>query len=819
MNILKKLTKKNLLLNKKRTIGTLIGIILSSALITAVGGMFYVLQNTLVEGSIQADGYWHIQLSDISEDEVKKVSLNQDFNHMEIVKDLGHSIIKIGDYDTIDAHIYSMNKDTFDYLGYKLEDGVFPTNENEIVVGKSYLRYTKINIGDVIKLSIGDIVNNNDDSYIINDKEYEFKVVGTINSYNALITTNNNSNKNDVYLTLKNPNNYKKDFEELLSSGNFKDYQKHQDLLRWEVFSFNDNTLSFLLSIIGVVIFIILITSVFSIRNSFAISTTEKLRDYGMLRSVGATKKQIKKMVLLEGLDLGLVGIPLGSLIGLLITYLLTVIVNLIAFSGGLIDEKFLYYKFSIIPFLIATILGFIMIYLSLISSIKKASKVSPIKNIRNASDIKNNKNLRVPLVIQKIFKIGGTLSYKNLKRSKKKYRVTIISLTISIFVFILVSSFLNYGVKTINEEYINLNYNVSANVYTEDNSLNIKKLQSLDKSHINYIEDYKKLGFFYLKDTSHILEKDTIVSDTCTKYESLYSDNCIGEKIDSAYIHFIIYDDDSFKELCKKLNLNYENIKEKGILLNTTKNLVSNITKYIKLSNYKKGDIITLDNSYYDYKLTYEVGAVTEYRPWGYETYYYNTPSLIVSEKYYPYKDSLLAENIYYEANDADKLVQDIKNISEDINIINIDEEVKEMKSMILIFSIFIYGFIVVVTLIGVTSVFNTITSNMELRKKEFAILKSIGMTKHEFNNMIILEAFFYSFKSLFYGIILGIGGSYIVYRLFAEKVDYGYILPISAIIISIIFILILVYTIMRYSIGKVNKQNIIETIRSDNI
>ena len=140
-------------------------------------------------------------------------------------------------------------------------------------------------------------------------------------------------------------------------------------------------------------------------------------------------------------------------------------------------------------------------------------------------------------------------------------------------------------------------------------------------------------------------------------------------------------------------------------------------------------------------------------------------------------------------------------------------------MKSLLLIFSIFVYGFITVITFIGVTAIFNTITSNMELRKKEFAMLKSIGMTKKEFNNMINLESLFYSMKSLFVGIILGLGGSYLVYTVFSKRWDFGYSIPTIPIIISTVFVLVMVCVIMKYSINKIQKQNIIETIRKENI
>lgn len=827
MNILRKLTKKDLSLNKKRTIGTIIGIILSTALITCVGGMFYVFQNTMVQNAINADGYWHIQLSDISEKEVQEVSLNKDFNNMIVVKDLGYSITNIDDDDYVKGHIYSMDKDTFDYLGYKTLEGTFPQNEKEIIISKTYAKFTNINIGDTITLNIGDMVDGDgnkinyeyyDKAYITNSKEYTFKVVGLLNAHPTMITTNIDSYKNDVYLTLKNPKNYKQDFEELLSSGKFNDTRKNNDLLRWEVFSFSDNTLSFLMKVVGIVIFIILITSVFSIRNSFAISTTEKIKMYGMLKSIGTTTKQVKKMVLFEGFYLGLIGIPFGCLLGLGVTYLLTIIVNAIASSGSLTNsESLLYYKFSLIPSLIALIVGIIMIYLSTLGSKRKASKISPIQNIRNAGSINNKKNLKVPKIISKIFKVGGTLSYKNVKRSSKKYRVTVISLTISIFVFILVSCFLNYGIKTLNDEYISLNYNLSISVPT--GNADVEKYKSLAKAHIRYVVDYDKQGLFYSKDTSKIIEKRSIVND-CSRYDKINSDNCIGESIPMANLDLIIYDADSFKDLAKILHLNYDNIKSKGILINTSKEQIGKKTKYITLSTYKKGDTIHFDNLFNDYKLDYEIAEITDYRPWGMETYFGGyLPYLIISEEFYPYKDSLIAEYIYFETDNAEKLEDEIKKINNDAYIMNVDAEIKQMQSTILIFSIFIYGFIIVVTLIGITSVFNTITSNMELRRKDFAILKSIGMTRKEFNNMILLESIFYSSKSLFYGTILGLIGSYLVYKVFAGRIDFGYLFPTKAIIISILFIIIIVYTIMEYSIKKINKQNIIETIRNDNV
>ena len=176
----------------------------------------------------------------------------------------------------------------------------------------------------------------------------------------------------------------------------------------------------------------------------------------------------------------------------------------------------------------------------------------------------------------------------------------------------------------------------------------------------------------------------------------------------------------------------------------------------------------------------------------------------------------------MYFDSDDSYKLVKTLEeqDSSEvELYIDNKDEEVSQVKSLMLILSIVVYGFIIVVTFIGVTSVFNTINSNMELRSRDFATLKSIGMTKKEFNNMINLEAIFYSLKSLLYGIVLGLIGSYVIFNLISDNYIFEYKAPIKSILIAIIFIVILILIIMRYSIKKINKQNIIETIRNSNI
>lgn len=815
MNILRKLTRLDLKLNKKRTIGTLLGIILATALITVVGGMFEVLRNTLVETTIESTGYYHVQLLNIDKSDLEKIKNNKDFSRVLTAGYVGSTYDENNEY--MSSVVLSVSEETFNELNNKVIDGHFPKNDNEILIDRIIANVNEIKIGDTVKVAT-DLAFEENGSYDIKyDNLKEYKVVGTSSLYGTSLITNNDSDTYMAYLTLKNPKNHMKAISKLLGVDNYKTDQStkyvsmvNKELLRWEVFSFSDSTAKFLLTVVGIVIFIILVTSVFSIRNSFAISTNEKIKLYGMLASTGATKKQIRHMVLFEGLCMGIMGIVGGIILGTFVVWLLTLIINMLAVNAHLVDSNMLYYKFSVIPMLVASVVSVVMIYFSTISSSIRAGRVSPIQNIRNSDKIKAKK-LKVPFFIRNIFKTGGVLAYKNLKRSKKKYRVTVISLTVSIFIFIMVSSFLDYGLRSIKNEFGNINYDVSLYINdTQREEIDLKQLTSLAEAHVTYFKYIENSQSTYrLFDMSHVKDKN-VITESCSKINENYE--CI-ERANSVVLVEQYYDDASFKEICKKIKVDYEEVKDKVILID----YVQNNKKYYRATNYKKGDILSLKNINDNNKvIDYEIGAISEYKPWGLEGYA-DSVIMVLNAKYYP--DNLLLDSIYYKTDNANKLVDDLTNIDKSFDIENISEIAKQLNTIVIIFSIFIYGFIIVVTLIGVTSVFNTINSNMELRRREFATLKSIGMTKKEFNRMILLESIFYSSKSLFFGIILGIGGSYLVYQVFTKNLDFGYLFPLKSIIISIVFIVVLVYLIMEYSIKKTNKQNIIETIRKENI
>lgn len=830
MNILNKLTIKDLKLNRKRTIGTLIGIILSSLLITVVGEMFYTMQNTMIQTSIQQDGYYHIKLFNVNKEEVETIKENNNFSHSEVTYDLGQAVIKVNGESYPFFHLYSMSKETADYLKYEVTQGRFPNNSNEIVIDEQFSKDNNFKIGNKIKVQHYYILDENGNYIADNDHELkeihttakiedEFVIVGYVKEFYNVITTGEDADKIYMYLTLNNVNDYNKNIDDLLGIENFerngKSYELNGNLLGWEVFS-NMDKLPLIYELGSIIILIILITSVFAIRNSFAISTNEKVKTYGMLSSIGATKKQIKNMVLFEGMYLGIIGIPIGSILGSFSTWILVQIINNISINAGIFsNELHLHYKFSFIPILIAILIGIIMIYLSIRKSAKEASRVMPIQSIRNFDNLSSNKiKLNVPKWIKKNFKIGGVLAYKNLKRNKKKYRVTVVSLTISVFIFITVSFIINYVMNMANKNFGDKEYNVivrdTDGIFS--NSENLKILEGLEKS----VTEYKlassiteKNGHFIVLDPNHAVFKDIVNTYVINKYEDFK---------DGIATTLLIYDDNYFEMLAQKINKDFDNIKDKAIVVNKTRDInIKDKTIYREVVDYQEGDTIKLTDINSNSEIDYKIGAIIDEEPIGYEGKSVNTLMIIVNKNYF--NVGLKPNTIYYESSNPNELIKNIEATNLNVSVNNLNEQFEITKAILTIVSICTYSFIAIITLIGITSVFNTISSNMQLRRREFANLKSIGMTKKEFNNMIYLESIFYSSKSLIIGIILGVICSYIVYKIIATQWDFGYMFPIVPICISVVFVISIVLIIMKYSISKINKQNIIETIRNENI
>lgn len=862
MNILKNIAYKNLQLNKRKNIVTIIGIILSVALITALSSLVVSFKESIINLEKHINGDFHYSFDGVQSNDLSIFENNRSIENFYKVGTLGYAKINTENEYKPYAYVITIDKNDFNSVLIELTDGELPKNNNEIIIPRHLRNNGKVDlkVGDTITLEVGSRMSegyalgqNNpyeetNNETIENTVSVTYKVVGIFERPSTalepfsspgytFITTNASGVKNykvfarytkdglknqykvtagilgvDAKLLEKDitldPDYVEISEKELAKSKYTFDVNRY--LVMLETNAYGDSSMKALLVLSSIVTVIIIVTSVYCIKNSFNISITEKTKEYGILKSVGATTSQIKKSVYYEAFLLGCVGIPIGVISGVLASFILIHVVNFFI-KNMFVGNEYLIFKISYLSIVISIILSIVTIFMSSKKGAKIASKTSPMVLIRGNNDILvNSKKLKTPKFINKLFGIGGVVSYKNIKRNKKKYRTTIVSIVLSVSVYIALSYFVNTAFDVVKMAKGDYTYNLVYTSYTTDYNLNYNNVLNFSKH-----DTVKKYS---------VVRMSTVTGNfKASKDFKKYNDPMSEEEPTLNLVTLISVGKEEYLRYISKLGLNYNSVKDKGILIDN--NIGYDTKKKLEVSynmtDNKKGDIINFTSMKEDKTFDMELASVTSIRPFGYENNY-GSLVMVVSDEYMEKLDKLESVSLYVESKDPDKLQSDIDKMCKDTEgcyVNNVDATVKQMKSIYTVIAIFLYGFIIVISLIGITNIFNTITTNMTLRKREFATLKSIGMTSNEFNRMIFLESFFYIFKSLLICIPIGILLSYLIFKGFTNQVLFSYKVPFKGIIVSIAIVCLLIVWLNNYSSKKANKGNIIETIRNENI
>lgn len=849
MSILNRLTIKNLRLNKKRTIVTIIGIILSTALMVGIGLLFSSFQDLMIRDTIGYSGKYEANYSDVDLDKLNNIK-DKGFTYF-YEKPIGFSKIESSNEYKPYMYITSVNKEYFNEL--KLVDGNFPKNENEVVISNHVITNGGLNykVGDIATFRYGkrniegnDTLANSelvDGEFLTNEGTYTYKIVGIVErsnfeSYSAsgytAFTVDVNSDKGNVNLYVMFNKNKKiiKQSEELAKELNYNgDINYNSTLLALYGESTYGNVMSSMGGMMIIMLSLVSIGCIIVIYNSFAISVMERKKEFGLLSSIGATKRQLSHTVFFEALVVGVIGIILGILgayigIGCVILIINNLISDMLEYKLHLVTNPL----FIIIP----VIFMIIVIGVSAFIPSRRASKVSPIEAIRQNDDIKiNKKKIRTSKLVLKLFGIEGEIALKNIKRNKKKYRVTIVSLFISIVLFISFSSYMNYTLNTASSVMGEVPYDYQISYFGDDPN---NDKEALDK--INEIvksSDVKEYVSYSVSNLS-IIGNYTYSDEYLDFYKSAYGENGIKalNNLKYQYISIYILDDNSYNKYKKLIGLDKDSVillnKFKGVSYGNNKRVNYNIPVInngninIKICNFDNDEDVdttkycnnNIDNIFVTNK---SFDLIEEFS-------YMDDFKLIVNKKLY---DSISDSSTHYtqfniisdNTNNIDKLTKDLDKYS-NVNYTNIKEAMKQANNLILVVKILMYGFISLVTLIGVTSVFNTISTSMALRKREFAVLRSIGLTNRGFNKILFFESLFFGMKSLIFAIPVSIGITVLIHYALADMVSIStIIIPWKYIIISIVSVFVIVLLTMMYSTSKIKKHNIIEQIREENI
>lgn len=858
MNIANKLTYRHLKENKGRTVVTTLGICVSVAMITAVFVAMASFLNLFGEIGKISSGNWDAYYYHLSQSQIEQVEKDSRISKVGLKYGSENKSFQIKNptsYKRGTAEMIIGDKSYFEMVLTGNFDGKVPANENEVAVEKDFLDKNGMKdakVGDKIVLTQGQR-QLDDGSYVTGsnfNKDEKFVPSGDEKEYTitAILHTNPATKYSSVwrgiskdeiksddicaYITLAKQNSSAySTIEDIQNDYKIDVYQANEDVLASYLSGRQGDFLVTMLPIVLVVLILIVIASVMLIYNAFGMSLSERVRYLGMLASVGATKSQKRKSVYFECAILGAIGIPVGILAGILGIGITLKLVGHKIISTGMIagvndsnmQMKTVVPAWAIIGIILVSIFT---IFISAFIPARKASKITPIDAIRQRQEFKvKPKKLKAPKYIKKIFGYEGELAYKNLKRNGKKSRLITVSIALSIVLFISCNYFCGMFIQASGYEK-NIPYQISTTItYGQKKELYdaLDKMQGVNKYYIDTTDMSISLG----KSSPFI--KNNEIKDMAN-YTSDYSKLFGGEKYVSTVIHYV--DDSEFNTLCENNGIDYNAFygdSLKCVLLNNLTHK-QDTTKVFNDSIIGKHIIQNPDYASDDRNpLDIEVGGLVKFDK---NSLPCNLVAPGVVGIIMPYSQYINVVNKGVKANDISMNVcvetDEHKEVAENLTTLlnendfgsnyvsdNVDA-LETMNTVIFIIQVFVYGFITLISLITIANIINTISANIALRRKEFAMLKSVGTTPKGFSKMVSLESVFYALKAVIFGVPISVLISVVLNKMLGESsIPYHFDIKLYLSVIIVVFVLILIT--MIYSVRKLKSDNIIEALKED--
>lgn len=817
----KQLSQKYLRSNIKRTLLTLTGIILALALISTIGLFFNSGYTSGIENAKKGSmGSANISVENYNQKLFNMIKINPNI--------ASYGIISPGETLHVDeiavSYMYADHQ-ALNLLKSSIPvQGKLPSTENEAVLEKWMLPY----FGPNLKLG---------DMFTIHEKKY--KLVGLLNG-----SSSTKGNKTGQLWTYKNKFKVGEGsvLIELNKYANFDEVENQFKLLtNKENIKVNDELKRALkpseeiIAAAAISMGIVVISTIVIIYNAFQISIVERMKQFGLLRSIGATKKQIRKIVIREATFLSIIAIFFGILCSILVVFLLNqVLINVLKNSMGYIIKL----DWSIIC--VSSLITLITVYISSYFPAFFAGRISPLLAVSSRLAIKKDKiKKKKGKKLKKPLSLPLSMALKNIQRNPNRYTVTILSIIISSVLYITFT----FLVDTVNQrkqpQIQALKSDISVTVNSNLDRPSIDRM-SQNFYQVNNVEKlYKQFQAhdFYTKIPKNKQIKE--LQGNASLYQKVKYNN---QTVEIMKTHIKAYDENSLKKLAESVTSGSIDIsrlnREKGAILvkQAASNDMNTSKKYIgSLSTFKVGDEIQITSqqerkskeeiSYNEEKLeTLKIDAIVELDIFNMSRVM-DTITFITSEQVADYitqsPQKLKGFEIELEnQSQADATILDIqKKFGGDASIDVKNNNVQSVyhKDNIHYIKILGYGFIAVITLIGCVNVLNTITVSIIMRRKELAALKSIGFSQKDLKKMIIYEGLLYGFFGSIQGIFFGCMLSYILYIALSNTVSFEWIIPYQSSFITFITALLISYVSVLIPLRKIQKDNVIDVIREE--
>lgn len=857
INSYKAISGRYLKSNKKRTALTIIGIILSVALITSICTFILTVQNSMLEQQIKEVGAFHAVVEKATRADIEKLEINPKIDKL----GLGKSEEPVQFIKDKLIGINHLNESGFELMNVQLEEGELPKKGNEIAVERWILRYFEsgIKVGDEIEIKDE---KGNAKSYVLSGivkDDWRSQNIGTAKGYmavdheilqgsevTALVQIKEKADKWQVINEIK----------ESVSEG--AEVSHNEDLMRLTGESSDSGLNAAITTVVIMVIGIVVLATVVVIYNAFQISIAERIKQIGLLRAIGTTKKQIINLVLREATLMILIGVPLGMFFGIIAVYCIAFVFTKLTPTGDFSNLKVV---LSPITLILSGIIGALSIYASAYLPARSAGKTSPLVAISSQALIKKEKRSRGGLFLGRFLKIDWGMALKNVKRNKKRFYVTVFSMAISVTLFVTFTSFAKFSSNFTDEitESNDMDFSVSLN-YNDDNVDGIsEKLIDEVKAIPNVENIYKRYSRLStceaLVDRSIIPEEVLKWSEESGKEFGMNENRLPTVSLDgkeklSIPVVIDAYDEGKLEKSHKYVKEgSIDNLKEDAIIVVRNTRFFGERTLISPMANLKVGDEVPLSTDYYYYDgessevqikedLNYasdeveklKVAAIVEVAPFK-DADYYETLNIIVSEKTAEkiIKDNLYLQNQYYVesldirltddvyVDDVDSALRELENTNPGITYFNKIEFNKQDKAFKIQMLILLMGFTIVISLISAVNIVNTVTTNILLRRKELAALEAIGMTNKQVRRMITFEGVLFGIYGGIIGSVLGTAFSYMLYEPMSSIRRFAFAFPWQSIIIAVTAVVIVGYISALIPLRRLKKDSIIEVIRGE--
>ena len=879
MNILQKSTWKVLMKNKTHTWVTIIGILLSAAMFTAVTTCVSSMQNFMMRTVIATDGSWHGRQYNVNGAHVAALRGNEEIEELLVFEKIGYAPIgSSNDYKPY-LMVEGVSGKVGELLPFEITSGRMPENSNELLIPNHL--YTNGNVelalGDTLTLSIGD---RNDQTLPLDQRQgfregetfvarenRTYTVVGFYNrfpytieryeapGYTALTVSDLLEPATaDVYLRMKNPLDIY-DIQGVVDT--------NEDLLQTMGLSLNSSYLRVLYGLSAILMGIILFGSVALIYNAFSISVSERTKQFGVLQTVGATKRQIKSNVYFEAMVLSAIGIPLGILSGIL-----GIAVTLRCTQGmfdALLENYGVRLQLYVSPLavVLAAVIALVTVLLSARIPARRAIRQNAIDAVRQTADLSiRAKKVRTPRWVYRIFGFEGMLADKNFKRNRKKYRATVLSLFMSVVLFISASSYCAYLTNAVNTvtdvgAYDISYYFSSEQITTEEFNAQLDQLKSVD-SYVYYHRHY-----YHLTIEDRYLAEDFLEAqkEEREQMQNHGDEQSIDDRI-SAYLYF--FDDETFRNWAREQGIDpegYFNQEEiQAIAINSS--IYWNGTQY-EPQNFLKGTETPYSFTHVPHTLEgytcvdsredeqgtvwyiYEneagetrsysekdpllnrfgtITAIAKETPLGTNQ---NTLQLVFPQSmretvlspdsYLHYEYQIKAEDHRGAERELESLLKLLPVI--DTGVYNMRASTESEQALVIVINVFSYGFIILISLIALANVFNTISTNIALRRREFAMLRSVGMSEKALRRMMNYECILYGAKGLFSGLVGAVVVTFFIYLVVNVGFVTDFYIPWYSITVAVAAVFIVVFATMLYSMKKFKGEDPIEALKNENL